>query len=67
MSNTDMTRINRVAQWAFDTRPILGRFHLWLEDVDIEVETRDKSESADSSISLSIVGPCATNLCFRLC
>ncbi|MBI4917187.1 MAG: hypothetical protein HY825_15220 [Acidobacteria bacterium] len=24
-----------VAQWAFDARPILGRFHLWLEDVDI--------------------------------
>ena len=23
------------AQWSFDTRPILGRFHLWLEDVDI--------------------------------
>ena len=24
---------NRISQWAFDTRPILGRFHLWLEDV----------------------------------
>lgn len=23
-----------IAQWAFDTRSILGRFHLWLEDVD---------------------------------
>jgi hypothetical protein len=23
------------AQWSFDTRPILGRFHLWLEDVDV--------------------------------
>jgi len=22
-----------VAQWAFDTRPVLLRFHLWLEDV----------------------------------
>ncbi|MCD6116283.1 hypothetical protein J7K93_04645 [bacterium] len=46
-----MTRINRVAQWAFDTKPILGRFHLWLEDVDMEVENRDKSKSADRSIS----------------
>ncbi len=27
---------NLIAQWAFDTRPILGRFHLWLEDVDVE-------------------------------
>ena len=24
------------AQWSFDTRAILGRFHLWLEDVDVE-------------------------------
>jgi len=30
----DSTRRNLVAQWAFDTRPILGRFHLWLEDVE---------------------------------
>lgn len=29
-------RRDRIAQWAFDTRPILGRFHLWLEDVDEE-------------------------------
>jgi hypothetical protein len=27
-------RRNRVAQWAYDTRGVLGRFHLWLEDVD---------------------------------
>jgi hypothetical protein len=27
---------NRIAQWAFDTRPVLSRFHLWLEDVEIE-------------------------------
>ncbi len=25
-----------IAQWAFDTRPILGRFHLWLEDVEVQ-------------------------------
>ncbi|MBK8974732.1 MAG: hypothetical protein IPM29_02290 [Planctomycetes bacterium] len=30
----DKERRDRVAQWAFDTRGILGRFHLWLEDVD---------------------------------
>ena len=30
----NMNRLNRIAQWAFDTRGILGRFHLWLEDVD---------------------------------
>ncbi|MCK5146425.1 hypothetical protein KAR48_06685 [bacterium] len=27
---------NVIAQWAFDTRPVLGRFHLWLEDVEID-------------------------------
>lgn len=32
----DSMRRNRIAQWAFDTRAILGRFHLWLEDVDEE-------------------------------
>ncbi len=27
---------NLIAQWAFDTRPVLTRFHLWLEDVEVE-------------------------------
>jgi hypothetical protein len=27
---------NRIAQWAFDTRPVLSRFHLWLDDVEVE-------------------------------
>jgi hypothetical protein len=26
---------NLIAQWAFDTRPVLTRFHLWLEDVEV--------------------------------
>lgn len=30
----DQIRRNSIAQWAFDTRSILGRFHLWLEDVE---------------------------------
>ncbi|GEJ58098.1 hypothetical protein [Anaeromyxobacter diazotrophicus] len=33
---TDLAKRNLVAQWAFDTRPVLLRFHLWLEDVEIE-------------------------------
>jgi hypothetical protein len=28
-------RRNLIAQWAFDTRSILGRFHLWLDDVEV--------------------------------
>lgn len=27
---------NRIAQWAFDTRAVLLRYHLWLEDVEVE-------------------------------
>lgn len=30
-----MEKRNRIAQWAYDTRPILGRFHLWLDDVEV--------------------------------
>jgi hypothetical protein len=33
---TDSGKRNLVAQWAFDTRPVLLRFHLWLEDVEVE-------------------------------
>ena len=30
----DSKRRNRIAQWVYDSRAILGRFHLWLEDVE---------------------------------
>ena len=33
---TETDKRNLVAQWAFDTRPVLLRFHLWLEDVEVE-------------------------------
>jgi hypothetical protein len=32
----EIEKRNRIAQWAFDTRPVLLRFHLWLEDVEVE-------------------------------
>jgi hypothetical protein len=35
-TNSVQERKDRIAQWAFDTRPIFGRFHLWLEDVEVE-------------------------------
>ena len=31
----DIARRNEIAQWAFDTRPVLQRFHLWLDDVEV--------------------------------
>lgn len=40
----DSMRRNRIAQWAFDTRSILGRFHLWLEDVDEEWIQGDRED-----------------------
>jgi hypothetical protein len=36
MDGKQRDKQNTIAQWAFDTRPILGRFHLWLEDVEIQ-------------------------------
>lgn len=33
---TPSEKRNTIAQWAFDTRPVLSRFHLWLEDVEVE-------------------------------
>jgi hypothetical protein len=32
----DIDRRNLIAQWAFDTRPVLLRFHLWLDDVEVQ-------------------------------
>ena len=33
---TEIEKRNLIAQWAFDTRPVLLRFHLWLEDIEVE-------------------------------
>jgi hypothetical protein len=55
----DRMRRDRISQWAFDTRPILGRFHLWLEDVDEEWVYRDPTHSwisGDPTIGHSFVG-----------
>ena len=37
-------RRNRIAQWAFDTRAILGRFHLWLKDVELQRDDNSITE-----------------------
>ena len=47
----NLERRSLIAQWAFDTRPVLGRFHLWLEDVE---ESWSKGEPSGG---LSFVGP----------
>jgi hypothetical protein len=35
-NNNNQKRRDLVAQWTFDTRAILARFHLWLEDVEVK-------------------------------
>lgn len=42
---------NLISQWAFDTRPILGRLHLWLEDVSIEWIKGQTGDELNDSIS----------------
>ncbi len=48
----DAARCNRIAQWVFDTRPILERFHLWLEDVeDLSTPQTDGSPTGSASFA----------------
>ncbi|HET8541545.1 MAG TPA: hypothetical protein VFL83_16835 [Anaeromyxobacter sp.] len=54
MANVDKRNI--VAQWAFDTRPVLLRFHLWLEDV--EVERNQERPVADFAFTPRGIGRC---------
>lgn len=54
MKRNDMDKMNIVAQWAFDTRPLLGRFHLWLEDIDMEWARG--SDGREASKNISFVG-----------
>lgn len=44
-------RRDRVAQWAFDTRPILDRLSLWLEDVEIDWLRGDPDPARSQSFS----------------
>ncbi|MBU0970626.1 MAG: hypothetical protein KKC20_08255 [Proteobacteria bacterium] len=44
-----MKQKNLISQWAFDTRPILGRLHLWLEDVKVEwIKGTPKDDMVDA-------------------
>ncbi|MEW6364906.1 MAG: hypothetical protein AB1714_09730 [Acidobacteriota bacterium] len=46
-----MEHENHLAQWAFDTKSILGRFHLWLENVE------ERMVRGDRTREFSFVGP----------
>ncbi|MFN2436400.1 MAG: hypothetical protein ABR513_04860 [Desulfotignum sp.] len=53
MKTPRMKQKNLVAQWAFDCRPILGRLHLWLEDVHIEWLRGQPTDDLLDSISFT--------------
>ncbi|NOZ78678.1 MAG: hypothetical protein GXP48_05765 [Acidobacteria bacterium] len=66
----EIQRKNRVAQWVYDTRSILGRFHLWLEDVE-ETWLRGEPAAEHSFVGSSlerafIVSVAVTSLGTRL-
>ena len=56
MESSRENRKNLIAQWAFDTRPILGRFHLWLEDVNVEGIRGEYHSELNDSISFMETG-----------
>jgi len=56
MDQKAMEKRNLVAQWAFDTSPILGRFHLWLEDVEIEWLNGERHSDFNGSVSFVDAG-----------
>jgi hypothetical protein len=51
MDRKAMEKRNRVAQWAFDTTPLLGRFHLRLDDVETEWIRGGQHSRLNDSIS----------------
>ena len=53
MDPAHLKRKNLISQWAFDTRPILGRLHLWLEDVSIEWIKGRMDDELNDSISFT--------------
>lgn len=51
MDTNSLKKKNLISQWAFDTRPILGRLHLWLEDVNVEWINGQARHDMDDCIS----------------
>lgn len=51
MNNELREKKDLIAQWAFDTRAILGRFHLWLEDVEVEWTRGEAAREFTNDIS----------------
>jgi hypothetical protein len=46
----EQERRDAIEQWAFDTRALLLRFHLWLEDVEVDWERGRPVDPGDASL-----------------
>jgi hypothetical protein len=51
MTSSAQEQRDLIAQWAFDARPILGRFHLWLENVEVAWTRGEPAKEFTSDIS----------------
>lgn len=51
MTSVAQEKRDLIAQWAFDARPILGRFHIWLEDVEVAWTRGEPAQEFTSDIS----------------
>jgi hypothetical protein len=51
MNDSSQETRDLIAQWAFDARPILGRFHIWLENIEIHWERGQAAKEFTSDIS----------------
>ncbi|RMH17813.1 MAG: hypothetical protein D6696_14655 [Acidobacteria bacterium] len=50
----DQNRKNRIAQWVYDTGPVLERFHLWLEDVEETAAGPDGISTSPSFVGAAL-------------
>ena len=55
-SQDRQARRDQIAQWAFDTRSVLGRFHLWLEDVERRRVKGPERDDPDATNEAAFVG-----------
>ncbi|MCU0236873.1 MAG: hypothetical protein MUC72_07295 [Acidobacteria bacterium] len=51
MTSSAQEKRDLIAQWAFDARPILGRFHIWLENVEVSWVRGEPAKEFTSDIS----------------
>jgi len=51
MASSSQETRDLIAQWAFDARPILGRFHIWLENIEVAWMRGEPAKEFTSDIS----------------